>query len=107
MRVRAPPTALAFVRGGGKWVGRLLAAKSSPLFHTHLHPTHTHTHPHTPHTPPNSKPKQDQAFTYLESSGGLALEDDYPYEGVSGRCKLVAVEAVEGTEVRFGLYMCV
>jgi hypothetical protein len=38
---------------------------------------------------------------WLESADGLALEEDYPYEATEGRCKLVAVEAVEGTQVQF------
>lgn len=61
--------------------------------------TYSRTNPHSnTHTHP-------QAFTYLESADGLALEADYPYEATDGRCKLSkAVEAVEGTQVRrFGV----
>ncbi len=71
--------------------------KKNTTAHTWREPNNPPTHQRTNHSFP---PKKTTAFAYLETSGGLALESDYPYEATAGRCRLVGVEAVEGTEVQ-------
>jgi hypothetical protein len=102
------------------WLGGLIGRSighHAPTY-THTHPTHTHpTHTRLILSLSHTRPILTQthmthehthtAFTYLESSGGLALEEDYPYEAEEGRCKLMVVETVEGTEVgTCVIYVC-